>query len=155
LGVSQSASLRKPMVAHPADEPPPPPPPPGSLPPPVPCSTFWDQYEQVAPLAYGRTSFPTNNCGYSPAQLRGAYGVQSAVTHGDTGRGVTVAIIGAYASPTILADANAHAGLQGEPRFKPGQYRETRLGPFDLQSVCNPAAWNEEQSLDVEAIHGM
>src|SRR5262249_28591162 len=84
-------------------------------------STYWDQYEQVGPPAYGRTSFPTPNCGYSAAQYRGAYGVQNAVNHGDDGRGVNVAIIDAYASPTIEADADALSTSQGDPAFKAGQ----------------------------------
>lgn len=126
-----------------------------AVPPRAACSTFWDQNEQVAPLAYGKTSFPTNNCGYSPAQLRTAYGVQSSVSHGNNGHGVTVAIIDAYASPTILADSNALFDLQGEPEFAAGQYTETDLGPFDLQDECGPTGWNEEESLDVQAVHGL
>ncbi len=152
IGVS-SAPLRHPATQHrlpdptrrPAD----------AQPPRQNCSTYWDQYEQIAPLAYGKTSFPTNNCGYSAAQLRTAYGVQSAVSHGNNGHGVTVAIIDAYASATMLADANALSVSQGEPPFATGQYTETDLAPFDLQNECGPDGWNEEESLDVEAVHGM
>jgi subtilase family serine protease len=153
IGVSQSVSLRAPTAVRPT---------PGvstgpddAAPPPANCSTYWDQNEQVAPPAYGKTSFPTTNCGYTAAQLRSAYNVQSAVSHGDTGHGVTVAIIDAYASPTILSDANGLAALQGEPQFAAGQYTETDLGPFDLQDECGPTGWNEEESLDVEAVHAM
>jgi subtilase family serine protease len=153
VGISQSPSLRHPLAVSPA-------PdrsfgPADAVPPRAACSVFWDQNEQIAPLAYGRTSFPTNNCGYSPAQLRSAYGVQSAVSHGDTGRGITVAIIDAYGSPTILADANAYSDLQGEPEFAAGQYTETLMTPFDLQGECGPDGWNEEETLDVEAVHGL
>jgi subtilase family serine protease len=144
VGVSQTP-LHHPAFRKPLD----------AQPPRQSCSAFWDQFEQVAPLAYGRTSFPTNNCGYSPAQLRKAYGVQSAVSHGDNGHGVTVAIIDAYASPTILQDANDLATFQGEPTFAAGQFTETDFGPFDLQDECNPTSWNTEESLDVEAVHGM
>jgi subtilase family serine protease len=126
-----------------------------AVPPRAACSAYWDQNEQVAPLAYGATSFPTNNCGYTAAQVRTAYGIQSAVSHGDTGTGVTVAIIDAYASPTMLADANALSAAQGEPQFAAGQYTETVLGPQDLQDQCGPIGWNEEESLDVEAVHGL
>ena len=80
-----------------------------ALPPPSTCSTFWDQHEQTGPEAYGRTSFPTPNCGYSAKQIRTAYNTQSAVKAGDTGRGVTVAIIDAYAAPNVEADANTLA----------------------------------------------
>ena len=140
LGVSQTASLKKPLDV---------------VPPRAACSAYWDQNEQVAPLAYGRTSFPTNNCGFTAAQLRGAYGLQAAENRGDTGKGVTVAIIDAYASPTIVADANALADSQGEPEFSAGQFTETDLGPFDLQDECGPDGWNEEETLDVEAVHGI
>jgi subtilase family serine protease len=142
IGVSQN-------LAHPASVPS------DAVPPRAACSTYWDQNEQIAPLAYGKTSFPTNNCGYSPAQLRTAYGVQPTVSHGTTGKGVTVAIIDAYNSPTMLADANAYSVLQGEPQFAAGQYTETVLGPQDLQDECGPTGWNEEESLDVEAVHGL
>jgi len=154
LGISQTASLRQPNIASPNAG--------GKVvgpkdaqPPRAACSTFWDQHEQIAPLAYGKTSFPTNNCGYTPTQIRTAYGVQSAVSHGNNGAGVTVAIIDAYASATMLTDANAYADAVGEPEFAAGQYTETQLGPFDLQDLCGPDGWNEEESLDVEAVHGL
>jgi subtilase family serine protease len=119
----------------------------------APCSTYWNQYQQSMPVAYGRTSFPTAPCGYTPAQLRGAYGIQPAVSAGRDGAGVTVAIIDAYAAPTMLADADAYSDAVGEPRFKPGQYTETVFGPFDMQDECGD--WSTEESLDVESVHGM
>ncbi len=141
IGVTQTASLRKPAAV---------------LPPRQQCSSFWDQFEQVGPPAYGKTSFPTNNCGYTAAQLRGAYGLQQSENHGTTGKGVTVAIIDAYASPTILSDANTLSASQGEPQFAAGQYTETAFAPFSLQNACGgEAGWNEEESLDVEAVHAM
>jgi subtilase family serine protease len=154
VGVTNDGALRKPSAvsarvvdskSKPSD----------AQPPPSACSVYWDQHEQVGPPAYGRTSFPTPNCGYSPAQLRTAYGMQSAVSHGDNGHGITVAIIDAYASPTMLQDANAYSDLQGEPEFAPGQYTETLFTPFNLQDECKPPGWNVEESLDVEAVHGL
>jgi subtilase family serine protease len=127
-------------------------------PPAATCSTFWDQHEQTGPADAGRTSFPTPNCGYSPKQLRTAYGVQAAVKLGNNGHGVTVAIIDAYDSPTILADANAYAALQGEPAFGAGQFIDDSVNPstFDDQAECGgEGGWNEEQTLDVEAVHGL
>jgi subtilase family serine protease len=129
-----------------------------SLPPVATCSTFWNQHQQTGPVADGRTSFPTPNCGYSPAQLRTAYGVQASVKAGNNGRGVTVAIIDAYDSPTILADANAYSVLQGEPQFRTGQFIDDSVDPstFNDQALCGgEAGWNEEQTLDVEAVHGL
>ncbi len=157
VGVSADGSLRRPNNVTPtagngvdgtgpAD----------ALPPASPCSTYFDQHEQVGPSAYGKTSFPTPICGYTPAQLRGAYDVQSAVNHGNNGHGVTVAIIDAYANPTMLADSNALSASQGEPLLTAGQYTETTFGPFNLQDLCGGEfGWNEEESLDVEAVHGL
>jgi subtilase family serine protease len=141
LGVSQTASVRRPG---------------DTAPPKATCSTFWNQHEQTGPPAYGRTSFPTPNCGYTAKQLRTAYRMQAPVRHNDSGNGVTVAIIDAYASPTIVADANSLAASQGEPQFKPGQYTETTFPPFGLQDECGgEAGWNTEESLDVEAVHAL
>jgi subtilase family serine protease len=127
-----------------------------ALPPPAQCSVFWDQHEQIGPEAYGRTSFPTPNCGYSASQIRTAYNVDSAVSHGNDGHGVTVAIIDAYASPTIVADANALSAMTGEPALAPGQYTQTTFTPFSMANRCGgEAGWNEEETLDVEAVHGM
>ncbi len=119
------------------------------------CSAFWDQFEQVGPSAYGHTSFPTNGCGYTAAQLRGAYGMQSAVSHGDNGAGQTVAIIDAYASATIVSDTNTLADSQGEPELAPGQFTESDMTPFDQQDQCGPGGWNVEETLDVAAVHGL
>ena len=123
----------------------------------APCSNYWNQYQQTMPAAYGRTSFPTYICGYSPAQLRGAYDVQTPVSHGTDGRGVTVAIVDAYDSPSILADANQYSVAEGDAPFAPGQFIDTSTpSQFDDQDECGgEAGWNEEQSLDVEAVHGM
>ena len=49
-------------------------------------------------------------CGYTPRQVRGAYGVTAS---GMTGAGQTVAIVDAYASPTMLSDANTYARVVG------------------------------------------
>jgi len=149
VGVGTEGTLRRPAIAASGNTPN------DAILPRQGCSAFWDQFEQVSPPAYGRTSFPTNNCGYTAAQLRGAYGMQNAVSHGDNGTGQTVAIIDAYASATIVDDTNALAASQGEPALAPGQYTETDFGPFDLQDVCGPDGWNVEESLDVQAVHDL
>jgi subtilase family serine protease len=149
VGVGTEGTLRRPALAANGNIPQ------DAVPPRQNCSAFWDQFEQVSPAAYGRTSFPTNNCGYSAAQLRGAYGMQNAVSRGDNGTGQTVAIIDAYASATIVDDTNALAASQGEPALAAGQYTETDFGPFDLQDECGPDGWNEEESLDVQAVHNL
>ncbi len=120
------------------------------------CSTYWNEHTQTVPSAYGKTSFPTYICGYSPTQLQSAYGVSGPIRAGQDGHGVTVAIIDAYASPTMQSDANAYAAAFGQPKFKPGQYTETVFQPFNLQDECGgEAGWNGEETLDVEAVHSL
>jgi subtilase family serine protease len=130
---------------------------PGATPPPAgQCSTFWAQNYQTLPPAYGKTTFPTYICGYSPAQLQGAYDVKPAIASGRDGRGVTVAIIDAYASPTMESDANAYAAQFGQPQLAPGQYTQKVFTPFQMQDECGgEAGWNGEQTLDVEAVHSL
>ena len=94
-----------------------------------PCSTYYGQ--KVAtnkPKAYGQYQ-PWTNCGYTPAQVRGAYGVTAS---GETGAGQTVAIVDAYAAPTIKADANQFATVVGDQPFAPGQYKQYKAGPYTL-----------------------
>ena len=119
------------------------------------CSSYFGQHTPFwLPRAYGR-HWPTSVCGYIPRQLRGAYGVTSS---GMTGQGQAVAIVDAYDSPTIVADATRYARLTGDPVFRPGQFTRYQAGPFTLagtRSCGPPRAWNEEQTLDVESLHGV
>jgi subtilase family serine protease len=126
-----------------------------SAPTPSACSSYWNQNQQVGPEAYGQTSFPTIGCGYSPQQLRSAYGIAGVVQAGDTGRGVTVAILDAYDSPTDLADANAFSDFRGIPEFKAGQFTDDSApaSSFYDQSVCGD--WTPEQTLDTQTVHGI
>jgi subtilase family serine protease len=156
-GLSQDATLRKPNTRTVKENTPTAKAAPSATPPPASqCSDYWGQHQQTLPAAYGSTSFNTYICGYTPAQLRSAYGTAASVAKGTTGKGVTVAIIDAYASPTMLADANNYAKAVGDKPFKPGQYSELVFKPFDLQDECGgEEGWNGEQTLDVEAVHGM
>jgi subtilase family serine protease len=125
----------------------------------TPCSTYIGEHTVTVPPAYnGQTQYSTYNCGYSPAQLRGAYGVQSLVQQGVNGAGQTVAIIDAYASPTIVQDVNTWAAAAGEPSLAPGQYQQIVPDPsaFSDQELCQePSGWQTEQTLDVQAVHGI
>jgi subtilase family serine protease len=118
-----------------------------------PCSSFYGAaiaFNQ--PFAYGQPQ-PWTNCGYTPSQIRGAYHVTES---GMTGKGQTVAIVDAYASPTMLGDANEYAKVTGDRPFAPGQYTQylsrtwTETGPDD----CGAQGWYGEQTLDVESVHG-
>ena len=119
-----------------------------------PCSTYWGQQTPAKlPDAYGHSA-PLPVCGYAPNQLRDAYGVAAT---GLTGKGVTVAIVGAYGSPTVESDANTFDQDNSFRQFGAGQFSEI-LTPtaWNSQSTCGgTAGWQPEESLDVEAVHTM
>ncbi len=123
-----------------------------------PCSAYWAEKTAVTvPEAYGETQ-PYAPCGYTPAQLRGAYGLTGLVADGLDGSGQTVAIIDAYASPTILADVNQWSSRNGLPTLKPGQLQEVvPPGVFGRPNNTqhDPSGWYVEETLDVEAVHAM
>ena len=119
-----------------------------------PCSTYYGQKTATnKPKAYGKYQ-PWNNCGYTPAQVRGAYGVTAS---GETGAGQTVAIVDAYASPTIKQDADQFATVVGDTGFGKGQFKQYKAGPYTLAGAnqCDAAGWYGEETLDVESVHGM
>jgi subtilase family serine protease len=133
--------------------------------PPPACSSYYGEHRRTMPPAYGRVSFETPLCGYVPAQLRSAYGVPDASTGvlaasgrpagaAAGGAGQTVAIIDVYASPTIVQDADTYAAAHGEPPLT--TYSQI-LPPafYDDQRCGGPALWQVEQTLDVEAVHGI
>ena len=116
------------------------------------CSDYYGQRQATLPEAYGQTVFNTYICGYVPAQLRSAYDVPTA--HGLDGSGQTVAIIDAYASPTIEEDVSTYSQNRGEPAL--AQFSQIKPGQFYDQELCSqPSGWQAEQSLDVEAVHGI
>ncbi|MGA0568294.1 S53 family peptidase [Rathayibacter sp. KR2-224] len=125
----------------------------------APCSTYWAQNTVTVPPAYnGQTQYPTNICGYVPKQLRSAYNLDTWSKFGINGSGQTVAIIDAYASPSIQADVNQYSAQNGEPGLAPGQYNQIVPDPsqFTDKDLCQePSGWQGEQTLDVEAVHAI
>ena len=93
-------------------------------------------------------------CGYTPKQFRGAYGVTSS---GLTGKGQTIGIVDAFAAGTILKDANTYATRHGDNAFAKGQFSQNMPKTFHLHPTqCQtPSDWAGEETLDVEAAHGM
>jgi subtilase family serine protease len=125
-----------------------------------PCSQYYGQltakykgdYETKLPKFQGKYR-PYAVCGYTPDQLRGAYGVTGSNL---SGRHATVAITDAYAAPTIRKDANKYATRHGDPAFSGGQFSQsTPKKKFRNQDLCGPSGWYGEETLDVEAVHGM
>ena len=75
-----------------------------------PTSTYYgSKIAYSEPTANGQHQ-PWTVGGYTPQQIRGAYNVSDS---GMTGRGQTVAIVDAYASPTMLPDANEFSRVTG------------------------------------------
>lgn len=89
-----------------------------------------------------------------PSQIRKAYGITST---GLTGKGATIAIVDAYGSSTMEADANQYATNHGDKAFKKGQYTEVvDSSQWTDQDLCGgPEGWAPEEALDVEMAHGL
>lgn len=70
---------------------------------------------------------------------------------------MTVAVLDAYGSSTIVGDADEYATRHGDPAFVTGQYTEkVDSKAWTLQGVCGGVgSWAAEQTLDVEAVHAL
>ncbi len=122
-----------------------------------PCSAYWGQKIATGvPSAYG-SKRPWAVCGYTPKQLRGAYGLTAvAARHGLLGQGQSVAFTDTYDSPTIVHDVNTFSRRHGLPTLKPGQYLNlSDPGLSDKPNSPDCGDWYGEQTLDFEAIHAM
>jgi subtilase family serine protease len=118
-----------------------------------PTSSYYGQLTaNNEPTAQG-AHWPWTVAGYTPQQVRSAYGVSSS---GMTGAGQTVAITDAYASPTMLQDANQFSRVTGNQQFRPGQYQQYLSSTWDDTSPdeCDASGWYGEETLDVEQVHG-
>jgi len=124
-----------------------------------PCSAYWGEQSGTVPKAFnGQTVFPYTPCGYTPAQLQSAYGVQSAIASGLDGTGQTVAIIDAFAGNTIFDDVNTYSQLHGLPQLSPSQFTQVVApGTYHHPEAGSqdPQGWFGEETLDVEAVHAM
>jgi subtilase family serine protease len=123
-----------------------------------PLSAYWAQL--LSPYAFpsgftgvALATAPWTVKGYTPNQIKGAYGIS-----GYDGAGQTVAIIDAYASPTILQDVNQWSTNRGLPTMNSSQLVQV-VAPGVYNRPQNPRqdpqGWSGEETLDVEAVHGM
>ena len=183
-GINKATRLLRPMHVDPADDAAPkhddptethPPAettaPVGAPPPDVfvnapPCSSYWGEKLSTADVPEVPADFapvPYAPCGYIPSQMQGAYGVTDLVKSGIDGTGVTVAVLDAYNSPEIYPDSNEYFRRHGVPTWKDGQFKQVypkgvRLGYNDKTTagnLCDEQGWYGEETLDVEAVHGM
>jgi subtilase family serine protease len=146
-------------------------PPPGGFRNAQPCSAYWGQKTLATDPTPNGTALPAPPlapntttaisayapCGYAGAQLQGAYGMADAIASGNDGSGVTVGIIDAYASPTIVSDVNRYSSDHGLPTIT-GHFRQA-VAPGTFVRPENPKqdpqGWSGEETLDVEAVHTM
>ena len=117
-----------------------------------PCASYYGSSQVTTPFSvYGKNTTPLAPCGYTPAQVRGLYGL----TPGNTGAGQTVAFVGATASPTLAQDVSKYSTLHGLPApviqqvVAPGIYKH----PDTPKQI--PGDFYGEETLDAEAIHSM
>jgi subtilase family serine protease len=123
---------------------------------PKPCSKYWGQKVDTADsrsLYAPYTSADYDICGYHPAQIRDAYGVGNGK---DNGAGVTLAIVDAYDSPTLLADAQRYFSLNDPSHpLASSQFINVEPAKVNNQALCGGSGWYPEQALDVESSHTM
>jgi subtilase family serine protease len=119
----------------------------------TPCSSYYAQKKASDLPQFNGKTLPYASCGYTPSQLRSVYGVGQ---EGGLGKGQTVAITDAYNSPRALGDANTYATSHGDSAFKSGQFMDKSVPEnAATEADCGGNGWYGEQSLDIEAVHGM
>jgi subtilase family serine protease len=163
-GLDDTRPLMKPALARPLRAGTQPSSPTGVIPPPVgsnnlyPCSYYWDDHqallESPSPFPYG-SDLPWQICGYTPQQVRAAYGADRVF---ETGRNVRVAIADLYVSSTLMADVNRYSANHGLPQLTSENFSEI-LQPgvnyVPAGDPCGSQGWLGEQTLDVTAVHSM
>jgi subtilase family serine protease len=121
-----------------------------------PCGDYYGQKVDTVQPPYGNgypSPAPYAVCGYKPGQLRSAYDTPS----GLDGSGQTVAVIDAYASPTLLHDAQTYAGRNDPAHpLHSSQFSQVLAAHFTQADLCAArGVWFGEQTLDVEAVHAI
>lgn len=91
-------------------------------------------------------------CGYQPSELQTAYNLTPLYQHGLDGTGMTIAIVDAYGSTTIAADAAAFSAAMGLP---PPNLTVIGTPTESNFSTDAHASWATETTLDVEWVHAV
>lgn len=127
-----------------------------------PCSAYWGEKTVAGTPTPDGTKLPASPqayapCGYAGAQLQGAYGMNGAIASGNDGHGVTVGIIDAFASTTVLQDANTYSARHGLPSLNGHFSQHVAPGTYNhpVNNRQDPQGWSGEETLDVEAVHTM
>jgi subtilase family serine protease len=167
-GLDDTTSLRTPYhhsategervapALQPAAKPPVTPPPVAAgLPSPY-CNTYFGEQTAVLSTAAGPygTNIPWLVCGYTPQQIQAAYAIDQVK---QDGKGITIAIVDAFASPTLEDDANRYAANHGLPALTKKNFSQIiPKGAYNVppDQIANAYGWWGEQSLDIAAVHG-
>jgi subtilase family serine protease len=150
--LTQNLTATTAKAAKPAQEPAPP----AGFRNPQPCSKYWgqkiDTTDSGSLYSPYTSPLPYDICGYVPSQMRSAYGLNG----GDNGKGVTIAIVDAYDSPTLQSDVDQYFE-QNDPAIELGPTQLVNVEPatVDDQSLCGGSGWYPEQALDIESSHTM
>jgi subtilase family serine protease len=93
------------------------------------------------------------NNGFTPEQIRGAYGVSSTFQ----GKGITIAIIDAYYHPTAAHDFDVFSRQFGLPTIAGGCgcFQQVSDTGGDPSGYGQNAGWGTETDLDIEWAHAM
>lgn len=91
---------------------------------------------------------------YGPDQMRAAYGTDTLIQAGYTGKGRSIVVVDAYQSPTLRADFAAFNDVWGLPSSPLQVVAPDGLTPFDSGDATQ-VGWASEISLDVQWAHAM
>jgi subtilase family serine protease len=163
VGVNQSMAtndLSQGFANMPSANPTQEPPPPAAFANPEPCSASFnsrtDTTDKAALYAPFKAPLGYDICGYKPGQLESAYGLSNSIATGNNGHGVTVAIVDAYDSPTLLTDAQKYFSINDPSHpLTSTQFHNHKPKTVGNEDVCGASGWFAEQALDVESSHAM
>lgn len=108
----------------------------------------------LTPAALATTNqLDFDNCGYTPAQIQQAYGINKVKANG---KGIRVGLVDMYLPLTLESDLNQYSSLHGLPLVN--EYTFQIIAPPSLNTPsedtgCGPSGWAVESVLDVEAAH--
>jgi subtilase family serine protease len=123
----------------------------------APCSQYYGQHlEAGLPSHFGRTSFPTQICGYSAKQLRAAYGASLT----NTGKGQTIAFTEMGPEPDMLLTLQDYARASGLPVPSASQYAQLSVGKGCTNATATAtdqdvSSGGLEQQMDAEAAYAI
>ncbi len=105
---------------------------------------------------------PDGIAGYTPTQIQQAYGINTVLRAGTTGKGQTIAIVDASYDPTIAGDVAMFDKQFGLPAFNVSggpNFSVVGIGsngkPVSLYSLGLNSSWAMETALDVEWAHAI